>query len=233
MRRNTIKVYDGPSQLDGARIIMLVSGLTAASSNRKTGDMLQTWILRHDTAPNAAVKTGADASVCGNCPLRPTRYKSEGHRRPCYVKAWQAPLSVWKAHRDADTVPLDVVPALVGNLQVRRGSYGDPAAVPDEVWEALSNGARSTGYTHQWRTATGLARRVMASVHTAAEATQAQALGFRTFRVMGATDTLTRGEVLCPASKEAGVRASCATCGLCNGSTGPNDKRRSVAIWIH
>jgi len=232
--RNTIKVYDGPSMLDGERIIMLVSGLASASSNTKTGDMLQTWIMRYDTAPNQAVKTGADASVCGNCPLRPLNYKAAGHRRPCYVKTFQAPRSTWTANRDADVVPLDSVPGLVAGRKVRRGSYGDPAAVPDVVWQALENGERSTGYTHQWRDAPlQLATRVMASVHNLAEATAAQAMGYRTFRVMDPTqDRLAANEVLCPASKEAGERSSCARCGLCNGSTA-NDKRRNVAIYIH
>ena len=230
---NTVKIYDGPSELDGQRIIVLISGLSRTSSNTKTGDMLQTWILRYDVAPNEAVKTGADSSVCGNCPLRPLNYRSAGHRRPCYVKTWQAPRSVWRAHRDAALVPLQAVSGLVAGRMVRRGSYGDPAAVPDTVWQALSNGKRSTGYTHQWAAGPiGLARRVMASVHDMTEAAQAQAKGYRTFRVMGPDDSLASNEVLCPASKEGGLRASCATCGLCNGAT-DNDKRRNVAIYTH
>ena len=36
---------------------------------------------------------------------------------------------------------------------IRLGSYGDPAAVPIEIWDNLcSVAANYTGYTHQWAT---------------------------------------------------------------------------------
>lgn len=97
----------------------------------------------------------------------------------------------------------------------------------------LDNGERATGYTHQWRTAPPtLAARVMASVHTLAEAREAWSRGWRTFRVMSSGDAPQQGEILCPASKEAGERTSCERCGLCNGSL-PGDRRKSVAIYAH
>src|SRR5579871_6685385 len=55
--------YDGPSMLDGAPILGIVTGL-GWSENSKTGDMLHTWIIRRDLAPNEAVASGADASIC-------------------------------------------------------------------------------------------------------------------------------------------------------------------------
>ena len=73
---NTIKIYDGPSRLDGARIIVLMTGLRSASKNTKTGAMLQTWVMRYDAAPHEAQKTGDDASVCGRCPLRPLLHRA-------------------------------------------------------------------------------------------------------------------------------------------------------------
>ena len=70
---NSIKVWEGPSLLDPSVIIMMVvTGLVTASSNHKTGDMLQTWIMRKDMPPHEAVKTGHDYAVCGDCLLRPS-----------------------------------------------------------------------------------------------------------------------------------------------------------------
>ena len=233
MTQNTIKVYDGPSLLDGERIVVLASGFRRESQNTKTGDMIQTWILRYDIAPHEAQKTGADGSVCGACPLRPLLYKAAGQDKRCYVKTYQAPLTVWKAHKDLEVCPPERVKKLVEGKKVRRGSYGDPAAVPLWVWEMLDAGAGGdTGYTHQWRSAVKLSTFTMASVHTASEARLAQAFGFRTFRVLGQDEKPTPDEVLCPASKEAGNRTTCARCGLCSGSK-PGDYRKNVAIYAH
>ena len=59
--------YDGPSALDGAPIIGIA---VLRSDNRKTGDMVQTYILRADTHPVDALRDGSDASICGDCPHR-------------------------------------------------------------------------------------------------------------------------------------------------------------------
>ncbi len=56
-------VYDGPSRLDGERVVCVVTGFHVVN-NPKTGDMLQTWILRADQHPMEARKSGADFSVC-------------------------------------------------------------------------------------------------------------------------------------------------------------------------
>ena len=246
-KTNSVKIYDGPSMLDGAPVIVLLTGLAKSSSNTKTGDMLQTWILRKDVAPHEAVKTGQDSSVCGSCPLRPSSKETRlalrdagvsGMDRACYVRVFQAPLSTWRANRDKEVTPPAVVRALIAGRRVRRGSYGDPAAAPSWVWEMLDSRAESftrkdTGYTHQWRSFPGLSGRVMASVHNRAEAAEAQALGFRTFRVTSNADDIAPGEILCPASKEAGFRTTCAKCGLCNGKRGAEDSRKNIAIPAH
>lgn len=231
----TIKLYDGPSELDGERIIVLLTGLGRSSANTKTGDMLQTWIMRYDVKPNEAVKTGKDASVCGNCPLRPYLAAQRDRSilpKPCYVKVYQAPRSTWAANRDLPVTDTVTARALIAGRKVRRGSYGDPAAAPASVWDCTSN-PKDTGYSHQWRNAgKAFASHLMASVHTLAERAEAKAKGWRTFRVVSSVDELVKGEILCPASKEAGVRSTCATCGLCNG-TRPNDKRKDIAIVAH
>ena len=66
--RNSI-IYSGPSMLDGQPIIVVA---IVTSGNVKTGNMLQTHIIRADVSPMHASKTGADFSICGNCTHRGT-----------------------------------------------------------------------------------------------------------------------------------------------------------------
>ena len=63
-------LYDGPSAIDGAPIVAILTGLANASRNAGTGDMLQLYILRADMMPEVARHTGADAAICGDCPMR-------------------------------------------------------------------------------------------------------------------------------------------------------------------
>src|SRR5215469_6722148 len=52
-------VYEGPSMLDGAPIVCILTGLGKDSRNEKTGGGLyQTWILRRDINPIAATHSG-------------------------------------------------------------------------------------------------------------------------------------------------------------------------------
>ena len=60
-------IYDGPSQIDGERIVAVA--LTGKSRNSKTGGMLQTYIMRADMDPRQASKSGK-ISRCGACPHR-------------------------------------------------------------------------------------------------------------------------------------------------------------------
>jgi hypothetical protein len=69
-------IWEGPSLLDGSPIIVLATGVPTAaqrkrgarSGNVKTGDMVQTYILRADINPVAVLRAGADVSICGVCP---------------------------------------------------------------------------------------------------------------------------------------------------------------------
>ena len=98
-----IVLYQGPSQLDGESIVVIATGFQRPSANAKTGDMLQTWILRSDVNPLAAIHTGRDVSVCGDCPLRGflegNGRRTVNRRRACYVAIHQAPLAVYDAYR--------------------------------------------------------------------------------------------------------------------------------------
>ena len=60
-------MYQGPSVLDGQPIVVVA---TMSTSNIKTGQMIQTWILRDNINPVEASKAGDDSSICGNCPHR-------------------------------------------------------------------------------------------------------------------------------------------------------------------
>jgi hypothetical protein len=86
--------------VDGAPIVAIA---TDGTRNRKTGSMIQIWILRADVNPVEAVLTGADRSVCGACPLR----SRDGLRgRGCYVQVQDAPAAVWRAYRAGKYRPI-------------------------------------------------------------------------------------------------------------------------------
>lgn len=231
---NTAILWEGPSRINGAPIVVLATGLQSTSANEKTGDMVQTWILLQDEAPNEAVKSGADAGICGGCPQRGS---GDGSDRTCYVVTHQAPLSVWRKYKRGGYARVEEGRGLlVAGRFVRLGSYGDPAAVPAHVWrDLLTHAAGWTGYSHQWRAPR--LRDVMewcqASCETSADVAHAAALGFGTFRVRPLTETgaLAAAEMACPASAEEGFRATCAECRACSGSGAGT--LRHVAIYAH
>ena len=124
---------------------------------------------------------------------------------------------------------------MLSGRAVRLGAYGDPAAIPARHWRALLRyAAGRTGYTHQWRQSFAQALRelVMASADSAQERDTARAMGWRTFRVRGADETLGAREFACPASPEGGNRRQCIDCQACDGAArGP--AQASVAIIVH
>lgn len=222
-------LWEGPSVLDGSPIAVIATGLTDRRvRNQKTGDMIQTWIMRADMDPHDATKSGDDAAVCGQCPHRPALGGA------CYVNVFQAPKSVWNTYkrgRYPHMAPEEAAEALAGHM-VRLGSYGDPAAAPFELWATVVAKAQGrTGYTHQWRTCDPrFATLVMASVDTPAEGLQARSKGWRTFRVRDGSEPLQpKAEFICPASAEAGYRTDCASCRACGGN-GAKAKASPVII---
>lgn len=233
-------LYEGPSAIDGAPIVVIATGFANSSANAKTGDMIQTWIIRSDIAPHHAVKTGDDASICGQCPHRPamrdTVTASGEAFVPCYVKTFQAPLSVYNGyHRGIypRATTADIASLCEGRM-VRFGSYGDPFAAPIGIWQAAASKALGwTGYTHQWRKAgTDWARLVMASADSLADMLAAHKRGFRTFRVTAKPFENVKGlETICPASKEKAAATNCATCRACMGTA--SKARVSVQIARH
>jgi hypothetical protein len=107
-----VVLYDGPSLLDEAPVVVIATGFRR-TANPKTGDMVQTWILRSDVTPFAAIHNGQDASVCGSCPLRGILEKTAGQhpsinrQRACYVAVHKAPLAVYTAYQNGRYEPFD------------------------------------------------------------------------------------------------------------------------------
>ena len=203
------------SPIDGAPIAVI---LTLNSSNRKTGNMAQVWIIRTDMSPVEAVNNGDDYSICGDCPHR----KQQDGTRSCYVNVGQAPNSVYKAYHNnkyrSDLNAFHVQPYLKGR-KVRWGAYGDPALVSPVVFKIINrHAAGHTGYTHQWREefaqwATGS---LQASCDGMVDYLEASRLGWRTFNVIAKGAKPYSGK-LCPATAN-NSKATCLTCTLCDGA---------------
>lgn len=226
-------VYRGPSMIDRAPIVVVVTGIRNKSENRKTGAVMQTWIVRADMTPIEAVNTGEDYSVCGDC-----KHRGPFGARSCYVVVPQAPHQVYKTFReggytDATDWTQAELEAVFRGRKIRFGAYGDPAAAPVMLWRRLAAASGGwVGYTHQWRKhrVRGLTKYVMASVDSADEKEEACEAGWRTFRVRTAWEGLDDDEIACPAAPEGGERTDCERCQLCRGQARP---AKSVAIVVH
>jgi hypothetical protein len=233
---NGVVIYRGPSEIDGASILVVATGFTAKSANWKLGQrMFQTWILCEDISPIDAVVTGKDNSICGSCILRGVANGQRVENRKCYVPVYYAPYSIWKCYRNKPSILRSEIRSLFSGHGVRLGAYGDPAAVPSAIWEEITaKAAFWTGYTHQWRTCDPIfAQWCMASCDNVAEREIAKSLGYRTFRItdLDARHDRLSHEIVCPASSEMGHKTTCEQCRMCNGTSG--NTRVDVAITSH
>jgi hypothetical protein len=96
------------------------------STNRKTGPMIQTWIMN---------KESLEGGACNDCTALEL----------CYV--FQGKKGVQKKLERGGYEEINV------NLErkrVRVGTYGDPTVFPLKVWQDLGI-KKHTGYTHFWR----------------------------------------------------------------------------------
>lgn len=252
---NSAVLWKGPSELDGAPIALIA---IVNSSNRKTGGMMQTYIIRTDIPPIEANRTGADFSICGDCHLRgkadPAKETGLASERGCYVNLGQGPTIVYKTFDRFGYPNLMLSMYLPDHLKelgaydllreygtdqnIRCGTYGDPLAVPQWVWDALLSKARNwTGYTHQFNRIDSDALRVkasrfnMISADSLKEAREYWRNGLRTFRtVINTTDIDPAKEIVCPATKEGGERTTCEHCNLCAGSS---IKAKNIVAVVH
>jgi hypothetical protein len=233
-RANGAILYQGPSSVDGAPIIVALVGIATASTNSKTGAMLQTYILPASVAPIPAMRSGSDVTVCGDCPHRS---KASGGSGACYVNIGQGPRAVYDAWARGIYPTLsrdeacEVIEATGRGLRV--GTYGDPASVPaaGRFWRPLiSAAAFHRGYTHAAHLPRGQGLRgvVMASADSPTERDAFRELGWAAFRVAESDADRAAGEARCPASAEAGRRVTCDSCPI--GCAGDG---LSVAIVAH
>lgn len=233
-------IYSGPSMIDGSPIVVIA---IVKPNNSKTGNMVQTYILRADIDPLTASKTGLDYAICGNCIHRgkPTNdaNKKQAVDRSCYVTLYHGPLQVYKAFlRGAYPMATPEEIKRLGEARlVRLGTYGDPLAVPADVFETLlSDSDGHTGYSHQHGLIEGDYSKVMISADSKEEAQTHHTSKRRTFRVIPVSTWVDQGkasllasEILCPASKEMEYKTTCDKCKLCAGGT----VGKSIAIVSH
>lgn len=196
--------------------------------------MIQTWVLRADISPMDALATGEDSSICGACPLRGMVTDGKRTQRACYVRVYQAPLSIWRAYRRGSYphATMDEARSLLAGKSVRLGAYGDPAMVPlDVVSDLVADSATHTGYTHQWRNIEpAWANLLMASCESVADRDTARVNGWRSFLVMPKDSPLPAKSVECAATRER-KPLQCADCGMCSGNRGNGGV--DVAIIAH
>jgi hypothetical protein len=228
-------VYEGPSLIDGSPIVVIA---LTKSSNSKTADVVQTYIIRSDMDPRDASKTGADRAICGDCPHRGTATDDPtaklAKNRSCYVVIGQGPVIVFKGYKAGKYPKAESLAAIGKGRTVRIGTYGDGAAVDASVWnELISEADGHTGYSHQANTegAAFNPALYMESVESVAAASLSWSLGRRTFRIVSNVNDIIRGsEIVCPATAEGGAKTTCDKCKLCAGTS---VKAKSIAVVAH
>jgi len=223
----------------GSNYVCIATGLIDKSKNEKTGPMAQVYIILSDIAPQEAIKTKKDATICFNCPHR---------GETCYVQAGQDPNNVFKSYKDGNysfickdpqnMKGFDDIDYYVKNglwevfsgKFVRFGAYGDPVKIPFPILEKIAESCSGfTGYTHQWKNPAFQAYKkyFMASVDSLDEYNEAKALGWRTFRVSTDWRIKDPNETFCLFSVNG---TQCINCLKCNGNS-TNDK--DIYVKVH
>jgi hypothetical protein len=236
-KNQTHIIYEGPSLIDGQPIVVLYQ---SGSTNGKTGNMAQTYILHANIDPITASRTGQDSAICGDCIHRGQAHSGDSGQalnRSCYVTLMHGPLIKYKGYKAGKykyaSGHADLI-ALGKGQVIRLGTYGDPVAVPSYIWQSLLLESKAhTAYTHG--AINPMPDKIMTSADSLGQAQSAWQRGERTFRVVASLSHITKQEVLCPASDESaalrgGAKATCESCKLCAGAS---VKAKSVAIVVH
>jgi hypothetical protein len=194
------------------------------SGNRKTGDMIQTYMLDKERLISEPKTFGAK---CEACPMLKKCYVS---RDKLSVRKAIVKLTKGESTSYAFATLDDVLPLLSGRL-IRLGTYGDPSAIPLDDLARICDAAKGhTGYTHFWREIDAdYSAYLMASCETLSDELLANGLGYRAFRVLlddQETHETSAKSVQC---LNASVNLTCAECLLCSGSQG----KGSSNIYIH
>lgn len=209
--------WKGESPVDGAPLVALLTGYDRPSNNRKTGPVIQQYILRADMPPVQAVRTGADVSICGSCEHR----GQDGFKgRSCYVNVTRDPSGVWHSWRKGAARPRPDDATLYRLLRhriVRLGAYGDPAMLPFEAtWDLVRFAKGWLGYTHMWGQPwfdPRYADVLMASASSLDSARSAWDRGLTTFRTKLTGEANAPEEKDCPYSEQG---TQCFVCRACN-----------------
>lgn len=224
-------LYEGKSRINNEPVVVIATGLFSKkkSLNTKTGEMIQTWILLSEIDPIEALKIGSDKTICGDCKYRPA------NSGICYVNVGQAPLNIWRSYKSNKYSKIKSFDVFA-NSKVRFGSYGDPTAVPIELWQQIAQSCNNkyTGYTHQWLNENNqeYSKYCMASVDTPEEMLVARSMGWRTFRVTSKLEKFAY-EFPCPATPDSKIKKTCSECMACNGTKDRNDTRGVPVILVH
>lgn len=244
--KKTVKKNNKPSGYIIYQNKVIVVIMIIRSSNKKTGNMVQTYIIRKDVNPLEALKNGKDAAICGDCIHRGRFIKNEKTgkiewKRTCYVNVGQGVLQVYKSYikgnypkynpHKHDVRLLDKS----GNKRmIRLGTYGDPAFVPLRVWEyLLPKFDGKTGYTHQWNKPwinPNFKNIVMASCDSKTNVNDSNAIGYRSFIVVPhdyKVDKINDMNAINCLSDSIGRK--CEDCGICNG----NEKNKGKNVYIN
>ena len=247
-KSNGVILYEGPSTGNGDPIVVVATGIKRRTTNRKTDDMVQIWILRQDMSPQEAWHKGLDAG--SNCPVECIhRSPASGGKGSCYLELYNAPRAVWQAWKDGSysylpeedwsyAEPGKNRDRFFAGLTVRFGAYGDPGMVPAEVWSFRHVLKSYTGYTARWSALStgdhGIPHMqwqwLTASVPTVADALRARSKGWRYFRAKAEGSPDMEGEQPCPAVGDEPL--PCALCTACDGSERAS-KRPSRTIEVH
>ena len=226
MLQNSYIVWEGASLIDGSPIVLILTGFVSSTSNRKTGRLIQSWILQQGIVPTEAAKKGLDSGICGNCPMKLSQSGS------CYVNLLPTN-NIYRKYKTGSYPKFTANEIAVlerYRYPIRLGSYGDPTAVPIKVWEPIIRASgRYTGYTHQWRNNCNhnWQKYLMASVESAEEARVAQSKGWRTFRIIAPDAPLSKNEILCRHTED--DRIQCENCLLCDGAS----SKPNIADKVH
>lgn len=205
---------------------------TTGTTNAKTGDMVQIWIMDRNLHPVESIRSGKDASLqCAGCPLA----SGSG----CYVSPLPL-MAIWRKFQRNEYPSLSLFSPewerFWKGKAVRLGAYGNPSLLPLPIVESIATLAlKHTGYFHNWKElnseeAKAYGRFLMASCEPWNVA-KANALGLRTFTVLPEGVEAPEGYGIECLADSKGM--TCAECGLCDGTQ--RSASRSVplpSVWI-
>ena len=205
------------------------------TSNTKTGQLIQNYFIPFEWIESKE-KIGflSDSKVCFDCD------HGQSKKKTCYVRKGQSAMGLASKVRSMRKIGLENIPEFSSEIEadllkaidgkgIRFGSYGEPILLGENLIAKITKKAKFwTGYTHQWHKNNWAKDYFMASVESAIISDVAQKSGFRTFFVGQPNDP--KNYVTCPASKEAGNKATCEQCKLCMGTS---SKAKSVTILPH